>query len=371
MRQWADGKTLAHRADDAYDDPPQHTKATRTRARSERTMPKLYYDHDADLAHLAGKTIAVIGYGSQGHAQAQNLRDSGVSVVIGQRAGSKNHDLAVEHGFKPVSAGEAAAQADIIQILLPDEVQAGVYQKDIAPHIKAGKALVFSHGFNIHFSQIVPPKDIDVWMVAPKGPGHLVRRTFTEGGGVPCLVAVQQDATGKALALALAQAKAIGGTRAGVYATTFREETETDLFGEQVVLCGGLTSLIYAGFETLVEAGYSPEMAYFECCHEVKLIVDLIYEGGIARMRDSISNTAEYGDMTRGPRVITEQVRATMKEILEEIQSGKFAKEWMTEANANKMARFKEMRAKAAAHPIEAVGADIRGKMSWLKKSKK
>lgn len=330
-------------------------------------MAKLYYDNDADLAHLSGKTIGVVGYGSQGHAQAQNLRDSGVSVIIAEVKGTANYNLAVEHGFEPMSAGELAQKADIIHILLPDEIQSRVYKNDIAPHLKAGKALVFSHGFNIHYSQIEPPADVDVWMVAPKGPGHLVRRTFTEGGGVPCLVAVQQDASGKAMDMALAQAKAIGGTRSGVYETTFREETETDLFGEQVVLCGGLTALIKAGFETLVEAGYSPEMAYFECCHEVKLIVDLIYEGGIAKMRDSISNTAEYGDITRGPRLVDDYVKDEMREILSEIQTGAFAKEFILESQAN-MASFKAMRRIEAEHEIESVGAGIREKMGWLKK---
>ncbi|HOE97657.1 MAG TPA: ketol-acid reductoisomerase, partial [Candidatus Sumerlaeota bacterium] len=247
-------------------------------------MPKLYYDQDADLGLLKGKTVGIIGYGSQGHAQAQNLRDSGVKVLIGQRPGGPNYDLAVEHGFQPVSAAEVAQQADIIQILIPDELQSKLYENDLKPHLKPGKALVFSHGFAIHFSQIVPPSDVDVWMVAPKGPGHLVRRTFTEGGGVPCLVAVHQNASGKALELALAQAKGVGGTRAGVYETSFREEVETDLFGEQVVLCGGVTALVLAGFETLVEAGYQPEMAYFECLHELKLIVDIIYAKGIAMM---------------------------------------------------------------------------------------
>ncbi|MCL5271705.1 MAG: ketol-acid reductoisomerase [bacterium] len=332
-------------------------------------MAKLYYDNDADLAYLGGKTVGIVGYGSQGHAQAQNLRDSGVNVIISDVKGTPNYDLAVEHGFAPMTASELAAKADIIHMLVPDELQARIYKSEIEPHMKAGKALVFSHGFNIHFSQIVPPAHVDVWMVAPKGPGHLVRRTFTEGGGVPCLVAVEQNASGKAMQLALAQAKGIGGTRAGVYETTFREETETDLFGEQVVLCGGLTSLIQAGFETLVEAGYSPEMAYFECCHEVKLIVDLIYEGGIARMRDSISNTAEYGDLTRGPRLVTAQTKAEMKKILTEIQTGQFAREWILEAQAN-MASFKALRKIGAQHPIESVGKGIRDKMSWLKKKK-
>ena len=330
-------------------------------------MAKLFYDNDADLAHLEGKTIGIIGYGSQGHAQAQNLRDSGVDVAISEIKGTPNYDLALEHGFEPLDADELAKKADIIHILVPDEIQARIYDQFIAPHMKAGKALVFSHGFNIHYAQIVPPADVDVWMVAPKGPGHLVRRTFTEGGGVPCLVAVQQDASGKAMQMALAQAKGVGGTRSGVYETSFREETETDLFGEQVVLCGGLTSLIRAGYETLVEAGYSPEMAYFECCHEVKLIVDLIYEGGIARMRDSISNTAEYGDLTRGPRLIDDFVREEMHDILEEIQDGSFAREWILESTA-RMPHFKALRRLSAEHPMESVGEGIRDKMSWLKK---
>ncbi len=331
--------------------------------------PKMYFDKDADLGLLKGKTIAVIGYGSQGHAQALNLRDSGVNVVIGQRKGGINYDRAVRDGFKPVPADEAAKTADIIQILVPDELQAGLYRNEIEPHMKAGKALVFSHGFNIHFGTIQPAKDVDVWMVAPKGPGHLVRRVYTEGGGVPCLVAVHQDATGKALPLALAQAKGVGGTRAGVFETSFREETETDLFGEQVILCGGTTALVQAAFETLTEAGYSPEMAYFECCHELKLIVDLIYEGGIANMRYSISNTAEYGDMTRGPRIVTAETKAEMKRILREIQEGEFAREWVLENQAGKP-KLNRLRAINQAHPIEKVGEEIRGKMAWLKGKK-
>jgi ketol-acid reductoisomerase len=329
-------------------------------------MGKLYFDKDADLKALKGKTLGIIGYGSQGHAQALNARDSGVNVLIGQREGGPNYKKAVQDGFKPVSAAEVAKKADIIQILVPDELQAALYENDIRPHLKKGKALVFSHGFAIHFGQIVPPADVDVWMVAPKGPGHLVRRTYTEGGGVPALIAVYQNASKNAKKLALAQAKAIGGTRAGVYETTFKEEAETDLFGEQVVLCGGLTSLIQAGFETLVEAGYSPEMAYFECCHEVKLIVDLIYEGGIANMRYSISNTAEYGDLTRGPRIVTDETRAEMKKILAEIQTGAFAKEWVLE-NQARAPRMKRMREITKAHPIEEVGAEVRSKMPWLK----
>jgi ketol-acid reductoisomerase len=328
---------------------------------------KIYYDRDADLGVLKGKTIAVIGYGSQGHAQAQNLRDSGLSVVIAEVPGSVNYGAAVEDGFKPVTAREAAAQAEIIQMLVPDEVQAAVYRNEIAPEMKKGKTLVFSHGFNIHFNQIVPPPDVDVIMVAPKGPGHLVRRVFTEGAGVPCLIAVHQDASGKAKETALAYAKGIGGGRAGILETTFREETETDLFGEQVVLCGGVTELIKAGFDTLVEAGYQPEIAYFECLHELKLIVDLVYEGGIARMRYSISDTAEYGDLTRGKRIITEETRKEMKKILQEIQEGKFAREWILENRAGRPC-FNALRRREAEHPIEKVGQVLRGMMSWIKK---
>ena len=331
---------------------------------------KVYYDQDADLNALKGKTVAIIGYGSQGHAHAQNLRDSGVNVVVGQRPGGANYELAREHGFSPVSAAEAAAQADLIMILLPDEVQAAVYENDIKPNLKAGKALLFAHGFNIHFNQIIPPKDVDVYLIAPKGPGHLVRRTFTEGGGVPCLVAIHQDASGNALKNALAYAKGIGGARSGVIETTFREETETDLFGEQAVLCGGLSALIKAGFETLVEAGYQPEMAYFECMHEMKLIVDLMYEGGLSRMRYSISNTAEYGDYVTGPRLITEETKKEMKNVLKDIQSGKFARDFILEARA-KYPMFLATRRNEANHQIEKVGSELRGMMSWLKKDKK
>ncbi|MFW6244095.1 MAG: ketol-acid reductoisomerase [Desulfovibrionales bacterium] len=328
---------------------------------------KIYYEQDADLKLLENKTVAVIGYGSQGHAHAQNLRDSGVKVIVGQRPGSANYELAKEHGFEPVSAAQAAKQADCIMILLPDQVQAAVYKNDIEPNLKPGAVLFFAHGFNIHFSQILPPKDVDVVMVAPKGPGHLVRRVYTQGGGVPCLVAVHQDASGKALDTALAYAKGMGGARSGVMETTFKEETETDLFGEQVVLCGGLTQLIQKGFETLVEAGYQPEVAYFECLHEVKLIVDLIYEGGLATMRHSISDTAEYGDFTRGPRIVTEETKAEMKRCLQEIQDGRFAKEFILENQAGQ-AQMKAMRKLAAEHPIEKVGAKLRGMMAWLKK---
>lgn len=331
---------------------------------------KVYYDKDADLSVLKDKTVAVIGYGSQGHAHAQNLRDSGIKVVVGQRPGGENYKLAKEHGFEPVSAAEAAKAGDLIMILLPDEVQAAVYEQDILPNLKPGKALLFAHGFNIHFGQIRPPKDVDVFLIAPKGPGHLVRRTFVEGGGVPDLVAIEQDASGCALQLALAYAKGIGGTRSGVIETTFREETETDLFGEQAVLCGGLTHLIQAGFETLVEAGYQPEMAYFECMHEMKLIVDLLYEGGMKKMRYSISNTAEYGDYVSGPRVITPDVKKAMRGILDDIQSGKFARDFILEARA-KYPQFLTTRRNQANHQIEKVGEELRGMMSWLKKEKK
>ncbi|MDL2316377.1 ketol-acid reductoisomerase [Desulfovibrio sp. OttesenSCG-928-A18] len=328
---------------------------------------KVYYDKDADLQTLKGKSIAIIGYGSQGHAHAQNLRDSGLDVLVGQRPGGPNYELAKEHGFAPMSAAEASAKADLIMILLPDQYQADVYERDIKPHLSAGKALLFAHGFNIHFSQIVPPKDVDVFLIAPKGPGHLVRRTYVEGGGVPCLVAIHQDATGKALAIALAYAKGIGGARSGVIETSFREETETDLFGEQAVLCGGLSALIQAGYETLVEAGYAPEMAYFECLHEVKLIVDLIYEGGLSKMRHSISDTAEYGDYVTGPRIVTAETRKEMKAVLRDIQSGVFARNFILENKAN-MASFKAMRRMQAEHPIEKVGAELRAMMPWLKK---
>lgn len=328
---------------------------------------KAYYEQDADLNVLKGKTVAILGYGSQGHAHAQNLRDSGVKVIVGQRPGGPNYDLAKENGFEPMSASDAAAQADMIMILLPDEHQASVYEKDIKPHLKAGKSLLFAHGFNIHFGQIEPPKDVDVFMVAPKGPGHLVRRTFTEGGGVPCLVAVHQDASGEALKKALAYAKGIGGARSGVIETNFREETETDLFGEQAVLCGGVTALIKAGFETLVEAGYQPEMAYFECMHEMKLIVDLLYEGGMSKMRYSISNTAEYGDYRTGPRIVTDETKAEMRRVLKEIQQGVFARDFLVEARTG-YPQFKAMRRLEGEHPIEKVGAELRGMMPWLKK---
>lgn len=332
-------------------------------------MVKMYYDKDADLKEIKNQTIAVIGYGSQGHAQAQNLRDSGLKVIVSELPGTPNYDLAISHGFKPVTAEEAAKQGDIIQILLPDQIQAKVYDSVIKQNLKKGKALCFSHGFNIHFNCIIPPKDVDVFMIAPKGPGHLVRRVFEEGGGVPCLIAIYQDATKKAKKRALAYAKGIGGTKAGVIQTTFREETETDLFGEQVILCGGVTSLIYAAFETLVNAGYQPEIAYFEVLHELKLITDLIHENGITGMRYSISDTAEYGDMTRGPRIITDETRKEMKKILAEIQDGVFAKEWLLENMAGRPS-FLALRKKGMEHPIEKIGEELRGMMPWLKKKK-
>ncbi len=330
-------------------------------------MAKVYYEQDANLELLKDKTIAVMGYGSQGHAQAQNLHDSGLNVVVGLRKSSKSWPQAEKDGLKVATVAEAAAQADIIQILVPDQSQRQVYYQEIEAGLAVGKALVFSHGFNIHFDQIVPPSDVDVFMVAPKGPGHLVRRVYEGGGGVPCLVAIHQDASGQAMQLALAYAQGIGGTRGGVLETTFAEETETDLFGEQVVLCGGLSELIKAGFETLVEAGYQPEIAYFECLHEVKLITDLIHEKGISGMRASISDTAEYGDLTRGKRIITDQTRQEMKRILSEIQTGKFASEWVLENTAN-CASFNTMRRKESKHPIEVIGAKLRGMMSWLSK---
>jgi ketol-acid reductoisomerase len=328
----------------------------------------MYYDEDANLDFLAGKTVAIIGYGSQGHAHALNLKDSGVNVIVGLYPGSKSIAKAEAAGLTVKNVADAAKAADLIMILLPDEVQKTIYTNEILPNLEAGNILAFAHGFNIHFGQIVPPGDVDVIMVAPKGPGHLVRRTYEQGQGVPALFAVYQDATGKARDRAMAYAKGIGGTRAGVLETTFREETETDLFGEQAVLCGGLSALIKAGFETLIEAGYQPELAYFECLHEVKLIVDLVVEGGLATMRDSISNTAEYGDYTRGPRVVTAQTKAEMKKILSEIQSGQFAREFVLENQAGKPG-FTAMRRQEAEHPIEEVGKDLRAMFSWLKKA--
>lgn len=327
----------------------------------------MYYDSDANLDLFKEKTVAIIGYGSQGHAHALNLKDSGVNVVVGLYTGSKSTAKATGEGLKVLSVAEASAAADLIMVLLPDEAQKSVYLEEIKPNLKAGKALAFAHGFNIHFGQVVPPEDVDVIMVAPKGPGHLVRRTYAQGEGVPALFAVYQDASGKARDRALAYAKGIGGTRAGVLETSFREETETDLFGEQVVLCGGLSELIKSGFETLVNAGYQPEIAYFECLHEVKLIVDLVVEGGLAKMRDSISNTAEYGDYTRGPRIVTDATRAEMRKILKEIQTGQFAREFILENQAGKPG-FTAIRRQEAEHPIEEVGKDLRAMFSWLKK---
>ena len=325
----------------------------------------IYYEDDADLGQLAGRTVAVMGYGSQGHAHALNLRDSGVDVVVGLRAGSSSRPKATAEGLRVADVADAAAEADIIMMALPDTDQAAIYEASIAPNLTAGNAIAFSHGFNIHFGQISPPDEVDVWMIAPKGPGHNVRRTYVEGGGVPALVAVHQDPSGHATADALAYAKGIGGTRGGVLTTTFAEETETDLFGEQVVLCGGLTELIRAGYETLVEAGYQPESAYFETLHEVKLIVDFIYEAGISGMRYSISTTAEYGDMTRGSRIITDETRAEMKRILAEIQDGSFAQEWIDE-NRNGLPNYRRMVEEGKQHPIEQVGAELRAMMPWI-----
>lgn len=331
---------------------------------------KIYYDKDADLKDLKGKRIAIIGYGSQGHAQAQNLRDSGLDVIVSQRKGGENYELALRHGFRPITANEAARQADLIQILTQDHIQAKLYEEDVKPHLRKGKTLLFSHGFNIHYGQIVPPKEIDVVMIAPKGPGHLVRREYEKGAGVPSLLAIYQDFTKKAKKTALAYAKGLGATRAGVIETTFKEETETDLFGEQAVLCGGVSELIKAGFDTLVEAGYHPEIAYFECLHELKLIVDLMYEGGLSYMRYSVSDTAEYGDLTRGKRIITQETRQEMRRILEEVRNGNFAKEWIIE---NRVGRpvFTALRKKEAEHPIEVVGKKLRSMMGWLKEKKR
>ncbi len=325
----------------------------------------VFTEKDADLGTLKGKKVAVIGYGSQGHAHALNLRDSGIDVAVGLRRDSASWKKAEAAGLKVLPTAEAAAWGDVVMILVPDELAGEMYESEIAPGMKAGKYLAFGHGFNIHFKKIVPPKDVNVFMIAPKGPGHLVRSEYERGRGVPCLLAVHQDPSGDTKQVGLAYGKAIGGARAAIIETNFREETETDLFGEQAVLCGGLTELIRAGYETLVEAGYAPEMAYFECLHEVKLIVDLIYEGGIANMRYSISNTAEYGDMTRGKRVVGPEARAAMKQILGEIQSGKFADEWITEHRCGQP-HFRELRKEAEHHPIEKVGASLRALMPWL-----
>ncbi len=328
-------------------------------------MATLYYEKDADPGLVAGRRVAVIGYGSQGHAHALNLADAGADVRVGLREGSSSWAKAEAAGLRVTTIAQAAREADLVMLLLPDTEQASVYQAEIAPNLSEGDALFFAHGFNIHFDQIQPPPGVDVAMVAPKGPGHLVRRTYTTGGGIPALVAVAQDASGKARALALSYAHALGATRAGVLETTFEEETETDLFGEQVVLCGGVTALVMAGFETLVEAGYQPESAYFECLHELKLIVDLMYEQGISGMRFSISDTAEYGDMTRGPRIIDDEVRGEMRRVLAEIRDGSFAREWVAENRAGRPL-FQELRAKGAAHPIEEVGTRLRAMMPWI-----
>jgi len=326
-----------------------------------------YYDRDADLSLIQKRRVAVIGYGSQGHAQAQNLRDGGIEVVVAELPGTPNYESAVQAGFRPVSAKEAAEQSDVIHLLVPDDVQRAVYERDVKQHLTAGKALVFSHGFNIHFDLIRPPREVDVYMVAPKGPGRLVRKTYEEGMGVPALIAVAQDETGRAFASALAHACALGAGRAGILPTTFKEETETDLFGEQAVLCGGVSELIRAGFDTLTEAGYHPEIAYFECLHELKLIVDLIQERGIAGMRNAVSDTAEYGDLTRGRRVISAETRKEMKTILGEIQDGRFAREWIAENEAGRP-EFKRRKEADETHPIEVVGRRLRSMMSWMKK---
>jgi len=326
---------------------------------------EIYYEKDTNRGLLKGKKIAIIGFGSQGHAQALNLRDSGLEVIVAELEGTDNYALAKKHGFTPVTAEEAARQGAVIQILAPDDVQAAIYQQAIKPHLTQGKTLMFSHGFNIHFGQIVPPPSVDVVMIAPKGPGHLVRAEYVKGAGVPSLVAIHQDASGQALGIALAYADGIGATRAGVIKTTFLEETETDLFGEQTVLCGGVSELVKAGFDTLVGAGYQPEIAYFECLHELKLIVDLFYQGGIDYMRYSVSDTAEYGDYTRGKRIITAETRKEMQKILEEIRSGEFAREWILENRAGRPV-YNAAKRREAAHPINEVGARLRKMMTWL-----
>ncbi|HSW44245.1 MAG TPA: ketol-acid reductoisomerase [Phycisphaerae bacterium] len=325
----------------------------------------IYYDKDADLSALKGRKIGILGYGSQGHAHAQNLRDSGMSVVVAELPGTDNHKLAVEHNFKPVSVAEAAKTCDLLVMTLPDELQARVYKADIQPNLKPGQAIGFTHGFNIHFGQIVAPDGVDVIMIAPKGPGHLVRSEFVKGGGVPCLVAVEKDATGKALQIGLAWGSGIGGGRAGILETTFKDETETDLFGEQVVLCGGVTALIKTAFETLLEAGYPEEICYFEVMHELKLIVDLFYQGGINYMRYSVSNTAEYGDLTRGPRIVNEHTREEMREILAEIQTGEFAREWLLENQVGRPV-FNALYKQDHDHPVEVVGRKLRKMMKWI-----
>ena len=330
-------------------------------------MAKIFYDKDASLDILKGKTVAIIGYGSQGHAHAQNLRDSGVDVIVANRKESKNGKLALEHGFEVLDTAEAAKRADLIMMLIPDELQAKIYEKDIKPHLTKGKTLAFAHGFNIHFEKIIPPIDVDVMLVAPKGPGHMVRRVFVEGGAVPAIFAVYQDATGNAYETALAYAKGIGSMRSGAIETTFKEETETDLFGEQAVLCGGVSALIQSGFETLVKAGYQPEIAYFECCHEMKLIVDLIYEGGLAKMRDSISNTAEYGDYITGPKIINSESKKAMEEVLKDIQNGTFANDFLTDLSADTR-KIDKYRKESANSKIEEIGGKLRDMMIWIGK---
>ena len=325
----------------------------------------IYYENDADLSHLKGKKVAILGYGSQGHAQAQNLRDSGCDVIIGQRPGSPNYDLAVSHGFQPMSIADATKAADVVNLLLPDEVQGDIYRDQIRDNLSEGDVLMCSHGFNIHFGQITPPAGIDTLLVAPKGPGHLVRSEYEKGGGVPCLIALGDGAAESTKQIGLAYAKGIGGTRGGVIQTSFAEETETDLFGEQVVLCGGVSELVKAGFETLVDAGYQPEMAYFECMHELKLIVDLLYEGGLSYMRYSISNTAEYGDYVSGPRIITDETKAEMKRILNEIQCGEFARKWISENRAG-APFFKATRRRERLHGVEQIGLQLRRMMTWI-----
>ncbi len=326
---------------------------------------KVYYDNDADQSLIRSKKVAIIGFGSQGHAHAGNLQDSGVDVVVGLRESSSSFEKAQKAGIAAASVADAVSDADVVMILVPDELASDLYKTEISPNLKPGAAIAFAHGFNIHFGFVNPADDVDTFMVAPKGPGHLVRSTYTNGGGVPCLIAIHQDPSGATRDIALAYASAIGGGRAGIIETTFREETETDLFGEQTILCGGVTALIEAGYDTLVEAGYAPEMAYFECLHELKLIVDLIYEGGIQNMRYSVSNTAEFGDLTRGPRIVDDRTREEMKRILGEIQSGKFAKEWMDE-NATGCERFNGLRSSSAGRGIEEVGSSLRAMMPWI-----
>lgn len=330
---------------------------------------QVYYDRDADLENIRKRKVTILGYGSQGHAHARNLRDSGVDVVVGLRADSSSRVKAEDAGLKVMDTAAAAEWGDVVMVLLPDELQGDVYETEILPGLKPGNYLAFGHGFNIHFKRVIPPENVNVFMVAPKGPGHLVRSEFERGRGVPCLLAIHQDPSGDTRDVGLAYASAIGGARAAVIETTFKDETETDLFGEQAVLCGGVTALIQAGYETLVEAGYPPEMAYFECCHEVKLIVDLIYEGGLANMRYSVSNTAEYGDLTRGSRVINDDTRKVMKDLLADIQSGKFAEEWMTEHRCGSP-HFNELRKASQNHPIEKVGAELRSMMPWLSENR-